>query len=207
MDPKTEQRLMLNREDRITEELISSGLLFLDAPIVPEIASKFNKSLLYLAMKHKKEDKKPIWIYLDSLGGFVPSGLAIYDVISASVSDGVVINILGVGVVASMALTIMQAAGRGHRFSLPHTQFLLHQVSQESVGSAEYNQVKEQTAEMERINKLVMGIVAEGAKIDLEKLLQLSEKKNCWFSPMDAKKFGELGLIDEVLSTLPFPLV
>lgn len=148
--------------------------------------------------------KDPVWLLLNSPGGEVSHGFAIYDNIRMLVENGVTVNILGMGRVASMATAIMQAASR--RYSLPHTQFLIHQISH-TIGffeTEEVNQGKERIEEMERLNDIVMSLIADRTGIEVEKLKELSKKKDVWLDPLRAKQLGTNGLIDEIVTKFPF---
>lgn len=150
--------------------------------------------------------KTPVWLLLNSPGGNVSDGFAIYDEIKALTESGVIVNIVGRGRVASMATAIMQAGSR--RYSLPHTQFLVHQV-RNIIGFfevEEVNQGKERVEETERLNDIVMGLIADRAGIELEKLKELSKKTDVWLDPKKAKELGTNGLIDEIITTLPFAI-
>lgn len=149
--------------------------------------------------------KKPIWVILDSPGGDIFSGLAVYDLLKAVTEQGVEVNIVGIGMVASMAVCIMQAGTK--RYAFPHTQFVVHQAS--SVGDGERQEVNEmiETAkEVERINKIVLNIISGRSGMGIEELMKLSKKTDYSVNADKAKEFGLNGLIDEVVTTFPFQI-
>lgn len=198
-----EERYFSLRERRV---------LFLDDNIDEGSFAKFCRDLLYLGLggsvfeglgSQAPESKKPIWVVLNSPGGEVLHGLAIYDCIKMFAESGTEINVLSIGVAASMATVILQAGTK--RLALPHTQFLVHQVSETILfKTEEVSEGKERVEELERINGIVMGIIAKRVGIDLEDLLKLSKKKDCWFDAEGARKLGTNGLIDEVITAFPF---
>ncbi len=192
-------RLLPGDEKRMA--LAESGVFFLE-----EIDDSSSYALVqHLLFKHVYEiTKTPIWIILDSPGGDVAPGLAIFDAIKAFAAKGREVNIIGNGEVASMATAIMQAGTR--RYSLPSTQFLVHQVRQTLpfFKSEEVNEGRERQAEMDRINDIVMKMIADRAGMDLDEIKKLSEKKDYWLNAQGAKNFGKNGLIDEIITAWPF---
>jgi len=197
--------LTLKLEDERYFSLRQRGVLFLDDEVDEGSFAKFCRDIVYLGLGGSvfgelNSKTGPIWVVLNSPGGEVLYGLAIYDCIRMFVEKGIEVNVLGVGVVASMATVILQAGAK--RFALPHTQFLVHQVSETILfKTEEVSESKERVEELDRINKIAMGIIAKRAGLDLDELLKLSKKKDCWFDPEGVRK---LGLIDEIVDTPPF---
>ncbi len=150
-------------------------------------------------------DMKKIWIVMISPGGGIFQGFAVHDLLKAVVNQGVEVNIVGMGMVASMAVCIMQSATR--RYAFPNTQFTVHQASTTGDGERqEVNQMLEAAQEVKRINEIVLGIIAGRSGIDMEELDKLSKKTDYSVSADKAKEFGPYGLIDEVVTTFPFQI-
>lgn len=197
-DYRSVMRLMPGDEKRAALE--SRGIFFLDE--IDEVSSYMtNLNLLY---NHQCQANTPIWMVLNSPGGEVGQGFAIFDTLTALARKGRQVNIVGVGYVASMATVIMQAGTK--RYSLPNTQFLVHQVRQTIpfFRQEEVNEGRERQAEMDRINDISMKMIADRAGMDLEEIKKLSEKKDYWLDAQGALKFGRNGLIDEVVYEFPF---
>lgn len=186
------------------------GILFLDDEIDEGTFGKFCRDLAYLASggsdsleTDSKKALKPIWVILNSPGGDVFQGMGIYDFIKGLVGRGVEINILSCGIVASMATAILQAATK--RFSLPHTRFLVHQISKVSFFEVEeVNKAKEGVDELQKLNKVFLGIIAERTGMNPDDLHEKSKKFDYWLNPQEAKELGKNGLIDEIITALPF---
>ncbi len=152
------------------------------------------------------ENKKPIWVILNSPGGDIFQGLAVYDLLKAVAQQGVSVNVVGIGMVASMAVCIMQAATR--RYAFPNTQFTIHQASLAGDGDRqEVNEMVEAAKELGRLNEIVLNIIAERSGMGMEELMRISKKTDYSIGAYHAKEFGPHGLIDEVVTTFPFPIL
>ena len=180
------------------QEMCQKGVYFLCGEVDDEMAYDFTIEMtVALARGHLKQ---PITIILNTPGGEIQQGLAIYDTIRMLVRAGVEVHIVGIGLVASMGTVIMQAASR--RFSLPSTQFLVHQLSM-TIGffkSEEVTEIKARAGEADRLNNIVMGIIAERSGIELEQLKTRCSQKDLWLDAEAATKLGGYGLIDEIVS-------
>lgn len=183
------------------EALARRGILILDGEIDESSAFNFCVNSLYFGLEGNYK-KNSLLVILNTPGGSVEYGLAIYDSIRMLVACGVEVHVLGLGHVASMGTIILQAGSK--RLSTPNTQFLIHQVSQ-SVGffkSEETKELEERSVELKRLNNVVLGIIAERSGIPLEKLKGLCEKKNFWMDADTAcSKFGANGLIDQIVES------
>lgn len=201
--PERDYRKLMNLEpgDEKRYELSDKGIFILDDEI--DGAASYSMTL-DLTHRHLVQSKVPVWVLLNSPGGSVDQGFAIYDAIRMFVAKGGTVNVLGMGCVASMATVIMQAASR--RYSLPHTQYLVHQI-RHTIGFfevEEVNQGKERIEEMERLNDIVMSLISDRAGIELRDLKELSKKTDLWLDPVKAKQLGKNGLIDEIVTEFPF---
>jgi ATP-dependent Clp protease protease subunit len=153
----------------------------------------------------KRDDKdKPIWVILNSPGGEIIQGFAVCDAIAAAVKDGFTVNVLAIGLCASMATAVLQSASR--RYSWPNTQFLVHQAQSyggES-GQVEVNRVMEDADFLKKLNEIVLSIIANRTGMPLKELMTRSKKTDCWLTAEEAKSFGPNGLIDEIITGFPF---
>lgn len=197
-----ETHLNLDNGDEKIKFLLERGIIYLPGVIDEDTAYTFNVDVAYLDAAGFL-DNHSLSVILNSPGGNVNDGLAIYDALRMLVAKGRRVDIVGIGLVASMATVIMQAGTK--RLSLPHTQFLVHQVSQTIgfYGSEEVSQLKERTAELDRLNNVVLRVISDRAGISMDELKNLCEKKDYWLDAEGAKKMGANGLIDEIVLTLP----
>lgn len=197
-----ETNLSLELEDSMFLSFLKNGILFLDNEIDECAFSVFCRDLLYLRLLEPTQGK-PIWIILNSPGGEVLHGLGIYDFIKSITNSGTEVNILAMGEAASMATVILQAGSK--RYSMPNTQFLVHEMSQSIFSKDEkLSEGEERVKENKRINRIVMGLIAERAGISTEELVKISKKKECWYDATQAMELGTNGLIDQIITELPF---
>lgn len=189
--------------DELFSHYTEKGIFYLDSAIEEGMPSMFSMALL--KYHSKAEKNKPILVVLNSPGGQANQGFAIYDVLRMISLDGRYVNILCMGHVASMATFVLQAGTK--RFSLPHTQFLIHEVSQFTFGEEKVSEGEERVGENRRINTIVMDGIAKRIGMDSNELVKLSKKKDYWLNADDALKLGTHGLIDEITECSIFDLV
>lgn len=171
----------------IYSRLLKERIIFLGGPVVDEVANSIIAQLLFL---DHEDPKKDIKLYINSPGGSVTAGLAIYDTmqhVKATVST------ICVGMAASMGAVLLAAGKKGHRFALPNSEVLLHQV----MGGAEGQAVEiEITARhivkiKDKINQIL--VKHTGQKADK---IERDTDRDFWLSATEAKEYG---IIDEVL--------
>ncbi len=174
----------------IYSRLLKDRVIFLGGPINDAVANTVIAQLLFLEYEDPKKD---ISLYLNSPGGVVSAGLAIYDTIQAIKPD---VSTICVGTAASMGAFLLGAGKKGKRFALPNSEILLHQV----MGGAEGQAVDiEITARhilktKEKINQ----ILAKSTGQPLSKI-EKDTDRDFWLTPEEAKEYG---LIDEVIKKI-----
>lgn len=188
------------------ETLYSKGIFVVPGTVDDGMAFTFMMDLFYSELSGSVNKDAPLWVVVNSPGGLIPHGLGVYDIIRALIAKGRTVNTIGYGEVASMAVCIMQAGSQ--RYSLPNTQYLIHQASYSGGGDErrEVNEMAEDAKELERMNNIVLGIISERSGMDMKKLKKISKKTDYSLNPRDAKNFGPKGLIDEIVTTPPFLL-
>ncbi len=174
----------------IYSRLLKDRVIFLGGPINDAVANIVIAQLLFLEYEDPKKD---IHLYLNSPGGVVSAGLAIYDTIQAIKPD---VSTICVGTAASIGAFLLTAGKNGKRFALPNAEILLHQV----MGGAEGQAVDiEITARhiiktKEKINQ----ILAKNTGQPLSKI-EKDTDRDFWLTPEEAKEYG---LIDEVIKKI-----
>lgn len=203
--------LDLRMEEERYFSLRQRGIFFLDDEINEGTFSKFCRDAIYIAsggsffQELNSNPLKQLWIILNSPGGDVLHGLAIYDNIRMLVGarKDLEVNVLAMGMAASMAAAILQAGTK--RLALPSTQFLIHHVRKSSFfESDEVNIAEEKTQELQRLNRIFMSVIADRTGVDLDELLAKTKKFDLWIDCERARAFGPKGLIDEVITTPSF---
>lgn len=203
-DDKIEKsiRIDYSKIDVKTDLLEKNGIIILGEEINSIASYTFCLDALFRWFNEEDPRAEPLWIVLNSPGGGVYEGFTIYDMIVALTKQGKEVNIVGIGMVASMAAFIMQAATK--RYSLPCTQFLIHQIRESFYKEQEVDQAEERVKELKRLNDIVIGAIAKRSGMSPGKLKILAKKTDIWLNPEEAKNFGKKGIIDEIVETFPF---
>lgn len=182
-----EKSPMGERAYDIYSRLLKDRIIFLGGPIDDEVANIVMAQLLFL---ESEDAKKDISIYINSPGGVVTAGMAIYDTIQYIKPD---VATICIGQAASAAAVLLTAGAKGKRFALPNARVMIHQIMGGAEGQA--TDVEIQTKEMLRIKKMINEILAKHTSQTLAKIEKDSDR-DFYMSADEAKKYG---LIDKVL--------
>ncbi len=171
----------------IFSRLLKERIVFLAGPIGESTANLIIAQLLFLS---SEDPKKDIQLYINSPGGSVTEGLAIYDTIQHIKPD---VSTVCVGLAASMGAVLLSAGTKGKRFSLPNSQIMLHQVMGGATGQATEIDItaKQILKTKEQLNK----ILAEHTKQSLKKI-EKDTDRDFYLTPLEAVEYG---LIDKVI--------
>src|ERR1700748_3499342 len=140
-------------DDQLTARLLQQRIIVLGSEVDDRIANRLCAQLLLLAAEDPRSD---ISLYINSPGGSVSAGRAIYDTMRLIPND---VSTLALGLAGSMAQFLLCAGTKGKRFSLPHAQVLMHQGSAGFGGTAA--DVEIYAAQLERTGRTLMGLVAQ----------------------------------------------
>jgi len=173
----------------IYSRLLEDRIILLAGPISDATANAVIAQLLFLAAKDPKKD---IQVYINSPGGSVTAGLAIYDAMQYIKPE---ISTFCIGMAASMAAVILGAGAKGKRFALPNSEIMLHQVAGGASGEAALIEItaKQILKIKERLNQ----ILAKHTGQTLERISKDTDR-DFYLDPLEAKQYG---LIDEVIKT------
>ena len=163
------------------ERLLESRTILLAEPITKDLAERITTKLLLL---DQDSGTKPINLYVNSSGGDVDAGFAIFDLarfISAPV------RCISTGLTASAAIIVLLAAPKERRFSLPNSRFLMHQPSTGVRGSTADIQIE--ANEILKIRKRINELIAEETGQSVEKV-DADTRRNYWISAEEAKQYG-----------------
>lgn len=171
----------------IYSRLLKDRIIFIGSAITDAVANSVIAQLLFL---ESQDPKKDIIIYLNTPGGVVYSGLAIYDTIQYVKPE---ISTICVGVAASMGAVLLTAGTKGKRYMLPNSQVLLHQV----MGGAEGQAVDVDIAARQiiKVKDRLNQILAKHADQDIKKI-EKDTDRDFYMSAEEAKEYG---LIDKII--------
>ena len=186
-----EQTARGERAFDIYSRLLKERIIFLVGPVNDQVASLVSAQLLFLESENPKKD---INFYINSPGGIVTSGLAIYDTMQYIRPD---VATVCIGQAASMGSLLLAAGAKGKRFSLPNSRIMVHQPSGGAQGQA--TDIEIQAREILSLRKRLNDIYVLHTGQPLEKVEQALERDK-FMSPEDAKAFG---IIDEVVTSRP----
>jgi ATP-dependent Clp protease protease subunit len=182
-----EQSTRGERAYDIYSRLLKERIIFIGTPIDDDIANLIIAQLLFL---ESEDSEKDINLYINSPGGSVTAGLAIYDTMQFIRSP---ISTTCMGQAASMAALLLAAGTKGKRFSLPHARVLIHQPLGGVQGQA--TDIDIQTREILRIRERVNEILVKHTGQPVEKI-QKDTDRDFFMSPSQAQEYG---IIDEVI--------
>lgn len=173
--------------DQVYNRLLNERIIFLGQAVDDDIANKITAQLLLLAA----DPDKDIYLYINSPGGSVTAGMAIYDTMQFIPNDVVTI---AMGLAASMGQFLLTAGAPGKRFALPNTDILMHQPSAGLAGSA--SDIKIHAEQLLRTKKRMAELIAQHSGQSIEAITRDSDRDR-WFSTEKAKEYG---LIDDVIT-------
>jgi ATP-dependent Clp protease protease subunit len=179
-----------NRGERafdIYSRLLKDRIVFLGSPIDDEVANLVIAQLLFLEAEDPERD---IHLYINSPGGVVTAGLAIYDTMNFIKCD---VSTICIGQAASMGAVLLAAGAPGKRYSLPQSRIMIHQPSGGTQGQA--TDVRIQAEEMLRIKSVLDNILSKHTGQPLERI-EKDTDRDFFMSAADAKAYG---IIDEII--------
>ncbi len=182
-----EKEGQMERAYDIYSRLLKDRIIFLGEAIDDHVANIIIAQLLFLDAEDKSKDVK---FYINSPGGSVAAGLAIYDTMQYIKADVVTIC---VGTAASMASLLLSAGAKGKRMALPNSEIMIHQVMGGAEGQA--SDIKIQAEHILKTKEKLNRILAFHCGHKPEKIDKDSDRDN-WMSSDEAKKYG---LIDSIL--------
>ena len=175
----------------IYTRLNQERIIFLGQEVTDGLANRIVASMLYL---DSDDPNKPIYLYINSPGGSVTAGMAIYDTMQYIKSDIVTIC---VGLAASMGAFLLASGTPGKRLALPHARIMIHQPMGGTRGQA--SDIEIEAKEILRIRSLLNSILAERTNQPIEKI-EKDTDRDYFLSAEDAKNYG---LVDQVIEERP----
>ncbi|MCT3309686.1 ATP-dependent Clp endopeptidase proteolytic subunit ClpP [Lactiplantibacillus pentosus] len=171
----------------IYSRLLKDRIIMLSGPIEDNMANAIIAQLLFL---DAQDSGKDIYLYINSPGGVVTAGLAIYDTMNFIKSD---VQTIVMGMAASMASVLASSGTKGKRFALPNSEILIHQPSGGAQG--QQTEIEIVAEEILKTRKKTNQILADNSGQTVEKLNHDTERDN-YLSAQEAKEYG---LIDDIM--------
>ena len=173
----------------IYSRLLKDRIIFLGTPIDDHVANVVIAQLLFLQMEDPKKD---VNLYINSPGGSVTSGLAIYDTMQFLTCD---VTTYCLGMAASMGAVLLAAGTKGKRFALPNADIMIHQVSGGAQGTA--SDVERTVEYMFKLKKRLIRILAQHTGKD-EETVQRDSDRDYYMTSFEAKEYG---VVDQVVQS------
>lgn len=172
---------MLGLDDQVYNRLLRERIIFLAGEVRDDMANAICAQILLLAAEDSTKD---IYLYVNSPGGSVTAGMAIYDTMQYVKND---IATVGMGIAASMGQFLLTAGAPGKRYATPNARILMHQPLGGIGGTA--TDIRIQAEQMAITKHTMAEINAKHTGQTLEKILIDSDRDN-WFNAVDAKAYG-----------------
>ncbi|HEX2809288.1 MAG TPA: ATP-dependent Clp protease proteolytic subunit [Kineosporiaceae bacterium] len=174
-------------DDHIYNRLLKDRILFLGSEVRDENSNAICAQLLLLAAEDPNKD---IWLYINSPGGSVTAGMAIYDTMQFIQPD---VATVAMGLAASMGQFLLSAGAKGKRYALPHARVLMHQPLGGIGGTA--SDIKIQAELILHMKKTMAQLIAEQTGQSVETITRDSDRDR-WFTAPEALDYG---LVDQVV--------
>ena len=174
----------------VFQRLLKNRIVILGSEVNDQIANLISAQLLYL---EGEDDSKDIWLYINSPGGSVTAGLAIYDTMRLIPND---VSTLAMGFAASMGQFLLTVGAPGKRFALPNARIMMHQPSAGIGGTAA--DIEIQAENLEFTKRSIERITAEHTGQSEETIARDGDRDR-WFTAEQAKDYG---MVDQVVESL-----
>ena len=184
----------MNLSDSVYERLLRERIIFLGTQVDDEIANKLCAQILLLSAEDPTRD---ISLYINSPGGSVTAGMAIYDTMKYSPCD---IATYGMGLAASMGQFLLSGGTKGKRYALPHARIMMHQPSAGVGGTAA--DIAIQAEQFAQTKREMAELIAEHTGQTFEQITKDSDRDR-WMTAQQAKEYG---IVDHVIESVKGPL-
>ena len=176
-------------DDHIYQRLLRERIIFLGSEVKDQNANAICAQLLLLSAEDPETD---IFLHINSPGGSVDAGMAIYDTMNYIPND---VATVGMGLAASMGQFLLCAGAKGKRYALPHSRIMMHQPSSGMGGSA--SDIKIQAQQSLHIKKVLLELIAQHTGQTVEQI-ETDADRDRWFTAEQAKDYG---LVDQVITS------
>ena len=175
-------------DDQVYNRLLRERIIFLGSVVEDSNANAICAQLLLLSADDPDKD---IWLYINSPGGSVSAGMAVYDTMQWVTND---VATVSMGMAASMGQFLLCAGTPGKRYALPHSKIMMHQPSGGLGGTA--SDIKIQAEQLLHIKKQMAQLIAQhtGQTVDQ---IEMDSDRDRWFTAEEAKEYG---FVDQVIT-------
>ncbi|MGI8458872.1 MAG: ClpP family protease [Propionibacteriaceae bacterium] len=181
-------------DDNVYQSLLQNRIVFLGSEVRDENANAICAQMLLLNAEDPSTD---IWLYINSPGGSVDSGMAIYDTMQWISND---VATVSMGLAASMGQFLLCAGTKGKRFALPHSRIMMHQPSGGLGGTA--SDIRIQAEQSLHIKAVMQGLIAQHTGQTLEQI-ETDSDRDRWFTAQDAKDYGFIDHVYRSAAQIP----
>ncbi len=176
-------------DDNIYSRLLRERIVFLGSEVRDQNANAICAQLLLLSAEDPEAD---IFLHINSPGGSVDAGMAIYDTMHYIPND---VATVGMGLAASMGQFLLCAGAKGKRYALPHARIMMHQPSSGMGGSA--SDIKIQAQQSLHIKRVLLDLIAQHTGQSVEQVTEDADRDR-WFTAKEALAYG---LVDKVIAS------
>jgi ATP-dependent Clp protease protease subunit len=171
----------ISLDDQVYQRLLAERIIVLGTEVDDKVANLVCAQLMLLAADQPEKD---IWLYINSPGGSVDAGMAIYDTMQWVKND---VATLAMGLAASMGQFLLCAGAKGKRYALPHARIMMHQPSGGVGGTA--SDIKIQAEQMLHTKHTMAGLIAfhTGQPVDI---INRDADRDRWFTAEEAREYG-----------------
>lgn len=173
----------------VFSRLMADRIIFLGTDIDSDVANIITSQLIYL---NSIDNKEEISLYINSPGGSIVDGLAIYDVMNYVSPD---IKTYAVGLAASMSAVLLSSGAKGKRYALLHSRIMIHQPMGGIAPGTQESDIKIAYEEIKQYKQTLYEILSKNTGVMYSQIVEDADR-DCWFNAEEAKSYG---LIDEVL--------
>lgn len=184
-----EQTSRGERSYDIYSRLLNDRIIFINEPIADPIASLVVAQLLYL---DSQDSEKDISLYINSPGGSISAGFAIYDTMNFVKSD---VSTICVGLCASMASVLLSSGAKGKRIALPNSKIMIHQPSLSGHYQDQATNIEIEAKQMQETRNTLNRILADNTGKKIEQI-EKDTDRNYYMNSKSAKEYG---IVDKVL--------
>ena len=188
------ERPVAGLDDQIYNRLLKERIIFLGSDVRDDNANAICAQLLLLAAEDPEKD---IWLYINSPGGSISAGMAIFDTMNWIPND---VATVAMGMAASMGQFLLSAGTRGKRYATPHARVMMHQPSGGIGGTA--SDIKIQAEQLIFIKRQMAELIAEHTGQTIEQITADSDRDR-WFSAQEAKDYGFVDHVFESQADTP----